>query len=379
MPDPDNPVMQAALERFNSAVKNGTEDEINAALADFNVVRAAGKTGLQFVALDEFAVRPTVSWLVRDLIPAESIVVVFGRPKSGKTYTVADMTMHAAHGMHWHGHTIARPLRIAYLAGEGHTGLRVRFHGWRRHHAAELRGDMRILPVALPLVDRVHDVLTLLRAYRPDVIVEDTLNAFFGGGDENSTMDMTAHVAAIRYLRDELHCSIVVVHHSGLTDATRERGSSVLRGAADVIVQVARDDGGSGLIGVQVIEARDAEPWSEPLSLRLQSIVTDWTDDEGQPITTCIVTAGDAPVTLPGRGGRPLGDAQSIVLAVARELAAANRNGSDEVILARHEVSATAQQRGVDRRRVSQAWGSLSSRGLIRLVEPGSVAVKVAP
>jgi putative DNA primase/helicase len=343
---------------------------------DERAQREAERDLPRLVSLNEFVVRPAVSWLARDLLPAESIVVVFGAPKSGKTHVIADLTMHAAHGMHWHGHTVTRALRVAYLAGEGHNGLRVRLHAWRGHHAAELRGDMRLIPQALPLAWRLPDVLAVLQPYAPDVVVVDTLNAYFGGADENSTKDMTSFVVAVRYLRDELHSAVIVVHHTGLGDATRERGSSVLRAAADVIVQVARDDGGSGLVGMQVIEARDMEPWTEPLSLRLVHADTDWADDEGQPITTCIVAAGNAPVTLPGRGGRPLGEAQTTVLTIARELAATRRNGSADVLLARHEISALAQQRGVDRRRVSQSWESLARRGLIRLVEPGSIAMR---
>lgn len=335
-------------------------------------------TEMRLHTLDEYIVRPHVAYHVRDLVPVESIVVAFGASKSGKTYAVTDLAMHAAHGMHWHGHTVSRALRVAYLAGEGRSGLRVRLRAWRQHHAAELRGDYRILPRTVPLVDRLVDVLAALRDYAPDIVVLDTLNAYYGSADENSTQDMTAFVAAVRYLRDELHCAVIVIHHTGLTDATRERGSSVLRAAADVIIQVARDDGGSGLIGLQLVEARDMESWSEPLSLRLVSATTDWADDEGQPITTCVVEAGDAPVTLPGRAGRPLGEAQTTILDITRDLARQRANGSDEVILARHDVAAVARERGVDRRRISQSWESLARRGLIRLVEPGSVAVRVS-
>lgn len=60
--------------------------------------RKQSKT-LALVGLDEFVVRPQVSWHVRDLIPAASIVLVFGAPKSGKTFTTCDLIMHAAHRM----------------------------------------------------------------------------------------------------------------------------------------------------------------------------------------------------------------------------------------------------------------------------------------
>jgi hypothetical protein len=87
---------------------------------DERAEREAGRA-LQLVSLDDYCVRPHVTWLVRDLLPAESIVMVFGAPKSGKTYIITDMMMHGAHGMHWHGHTITRALRVTDLPGDFRT------------------------------------------------------------------------------------------------------------------------------------------------------------------------------------------------------------------------------------------------------------------
>jgi len=78
---------------------------------------------LKLYTLDEFVQRPTVSNLVRGVIPAQAIVVVFGPPKGGKTFSVCDLTMHAAHGLDWHGCTNPRRLRVVYLCGEGINGF----------------------------------------------------------------------------------------------------------------------------------------------------------------------------------------------------------------------------------------------------------------
>jgi hypothetical protein len=372
----------AARRRLLEYAANPTKpEELQAALErELAALRGLGPKQTQrlprLVSFDDYTVRPKITWHYRDLLPSAGILLTFGAPKSGKTHIVVDMTMHAAHGMHWHGHALSRPLKVAYLAGEGHTGLRVRLHAWRRLHATEMKGDMRVMPEALSLAARLDDVLELLRPYGPDLIVTDTLNAYFGGLDENSTQDMTAFVAAVRRLRDELEASIVVIHHTGLADATRERGSSVLRGAADVIAQVARDEGGSGNIGFQVIEARDMEPWDEPISLHLAAAGTDWADEEGIAITTCLVQRADEPVKLPGRGGRPLGEAQKIVLEIARQLARERANGAAEVTVPRCDIAVQARERGVSKQSISSAWEPLHNRKLITLVQPASVIVK---
>ncbi len=236
---------------------------------------------LKFLTLDEFVQRPTVSSHVRGVIPAKSLVVVFGPPKGGKTFSVCDLTMHAAHGMDWHGCAIPRRMRVVYLCGEGINGLRVRLKAWLEHHdSIEDVGYFRILPMALSLPDRVLALTETLRAMAPDIVVTDTLNAYFGGGDENSTQDMSAWCASVRYLRDLLGCSVVVIHHTGHGDSGRERGSIVLRATADVLIQVAKDETAGELVGFQVIAARDLEPMESAIALKLSRHETEWLDED---------------------------------------------------------------------------------------------------
>jgi hypothetical protein len=258
---------------------------------------------LQFQRLSEFIQRPKVSSLVRGIIPARAIIVVYGPPKGGKTFTVCDLTMHGAHGIDWCGFKVPRRLRVAYCAGEGISGLRVRLKGWLEYHdSISEPGEFIILPRALSLPDRVASLVEELRTFKPDIIVTDTLNAYFGGGDENSTQDMSTWCAAVRYLRDELGASIVVIHHSGHGESGRERGSIVLRASADVLIQVAKDTQAGELVAFQVIAARDIETMESPIALKLVRHVTDWLDEDGAPMVSCIVQPGSSPVTLPGRG-----------------------------------------------------------------------------
>jgi hypothetical protein len=116
----------------------------------------------------------------------------------------------------------------------------------------------------------------------------------------------------------------------------------------------------------------------EPIALRLVRHETDWLDEDGEPLATCVVQGGDSPVTLPGRGGRPLGPAQAAVLQATQELARGQPpDAQGEVILARCDVAAKLKASDVSRKSISSAWGPLAHRKLLRLIEPGSVAVKV--
>ena len=94
-------------------------------------------------------------------------------------------------------------MRVVYLAGEGVDGLRVRLRAWQEHHGTTAEPvNFWLMPLALSLPDRVLELAEKLRPVQPDIVVADTLNAYFGGRDENSTQDMTEWCDSVRYLRD---------------------------------------------------------------------------------------------------------------------------------------------------------------------------------
>jgi hypothetical protein len=334
---------------------------------------------LTLLTLDEFVQQPsTEAHLVGDIVPPKSIVIVFGPPKGGKTFSVGDMILHAAHGLDWHGHKVTKRLRVGWLVGEGSSGFRVRLKAWKEQHdSIEEPGEFRFLDEALSLPMRAPEVIEALREFAPDVVVTDTLNAYFGTGDENSTQDMTHFVNAVRQLRDELACTVIVIHHTGHMDQSRERGSIALRASADVIIQVAKDAGGSGHVGFQVAEARDIETWPQALALRLKRVDTEWKDVNGKPLATCIVEAADAHVTLAGRGKR-LGKVQQILYAMCVEMARKQGPGVDgQALLVRADVADALKDMNINRQSVHGAFITLNTMGLVNLVEPGSVRIKL--
>lgn len=334
---------------------------------------------LRLLTLDEFAQRPRIATHVGGIIPAQSFIVAFGPTKQGKTFVMGDLLMHAAHGLDWHGFKIKRRLRVAYLIGEGATGFRVRLHAWLMHHDnIEEPGEFRILPRGMSLPANYGELIPVLREFRPDVVVTDTLNRYFGTGDENSTQDMTRFTEAAKRVIDEVPCSLIAIHHTGHGDSGRERGSIVLRSACDVVIQIAKDQGGSGLVGFQVITGRDVEPMDQPLSLRLKQTTTDWLDEDGQPMTTCLVELAGQPVNLPGSNIRPLGPGQTTLYEVIKaEAAKHQKDESGEVLLTRMDIAAIAKERGLSKQTISSAWDPLAKRGYIRLLEPGSLLVRV--
>jgi hypothetical protein len=267
-------------------------------------------------------------------------------------------------------------MKVAYCIGEGISGFRVRLKAWLEHHDnITERGEFRILPKGMSLPTHAKAIVEKLRSFGPDIVVTDTVNAYFGSGDENSTQDMTSFCDSARYVREQLGCSLIEIHHTGHNDSGRERGSIVLRASADVLIQVAKDETAGELVGFQVILARDMETMDAPIPLKLARHETDWLDEDKVPMVACIVKPGLQPVTLPGRGGKPLGKVQKLVWDAAQALAkTVTPDGSGRVILVRSDI-ATRVGTAASRTAIHECWESLELRGFWKRLEPGSVAI----
>ena len=131
---------------------------------------------------------------------------------------------------------------------------------------------------------------------RPDLIVVDTLHRFLSG-DENSSQDAGTMLNACNGLMAEFECSVLLVHHTGVSDEAqhRGRGSSAWRGALDVEISVIKEKNGS-TITLQQMKQKDSE-LSEPIYLDLQSVaIPGWIDEDGEQVTSAVVVESSEPV-----------------------------------------------------------------------------------
>jgi RecA-family ATPase len=116
--------------------------------------------------------------------------------------------------------------------------------------------------------------------------VLDTLSRSIPGGDENTGPDMSMVIAAADRIRNEFDSATTVVHHSGKTAGKGARGHTSLTAAADVVLSAVErcatiEKSRDGITGEQF-----------PFDLRVIELGR---DDEGDPITTCIVQPTDRP------------------------------------------------------------------------------------
>jgi hypothetical protein len=233
------------------------------------------KPRINLLDIDDIENLPPPSWLVADTLTENGLSVLWGRSGAMKSFVALDLGLCVATGLPWHGQAVKQGL-VVYVAAEGSHGLGRRAVGWRRTRGRELLKPLfKLIPHSIALASDDLDamVLTILQLpASPVLIIIDTLARTFGQGDENKQADMNAYVSAADRLREKTGAHVMIIHHSGVHEDKRERGSNVLRGAADTVIKVARKDDKLDIIN-QAPEGKqkDAEEF-KTIKLRTQKI-----------------------------------------------------------------------------------------------------------
>ena len=248
---------------------------------------------------DEFSCQPApISWHIKHWVQQDALVMVHGPSGGGKTFVVLDWCMRIASGTEeWMGNKV-RPSAVVYLAGEGHHGLRGRIAAWKQRHATQ-KTNMWLSRAGCDLntPEGYQRVLTSIRSLPevPGVIVVDTLHRFLSG-DENSAQDAKTMLDACGELMREFGCTVILVHHTGVSDEAqhRARGSSAWRGALDIEVSIIPAKGDRPMEIIQR-KSKDAE-LAEPLYASLATVeIEGWIDEDGEPVSSAVVEQDVAP------------------------------------------------------------------------------------
>lgn len=204
------------------------------------------------------------SFLVDGLIETDTLGMVFGDPGCGKSFLAVDLALSVATGTPFHGWGVKKG-SVFFIAGEGHNGLARRFQAWSTERGVSLKGvplfkseraaqflDGASAAAVAQAVDQMADQFR-----HPSLIIVDTVARNFGPGDENSTSDMGAFIAAIDDLRARYPgCAVLLVHHSGHADKQRARGAMALKGALDCEFRIEKNESG---LHIHCTKMKDAD------------------------------------------------------------------------------------------------------------------------
>jgi phage/plasmid primase-like uncharacterized protein len=299
----DNDVGGVGLAKANQAAsRHGAHIAIPPEPGDANDYHNAGndlseiltiKASDYLVRAIDYAQQPApLAWLVKSWVQENALMMVHGPSGSGKTFIVLDWCLRIASKLKdWRGHKV-KDGSVVYLAGEGHHGIKGRIAAWLHHHKIDDL-DMWLSRAGCDLNTEAgyHQVSESLRELptKPKLIVVDTLHRFLLG-DENSAQDAKTMLDACANLMESFDCSVLLVHHTGVSDDAqhRARGSSAWRGALDIEVSVVPAKGDKPIEIVQR-KSKDAElAMSHQCELQ-QVVIPGWFDEDGEPVHSAIV------------------------------------------------------------------------------------------
>lgn len=246
---------------------------------------------------------PAALMRISGVAPEDGLLAVYGPPGSGKSFLVDDMAIAIAGGTSWFGRHVGQA-PVALVVLEGAAGKGKRFKAWCTHNREALPDQLYVIvsqPVDLRSIDdvsRLNEAL-MQAGIVNGVVIIDTLAQAAPGYDENSGQDMSMVLAGCRMIQQTVGGLVVLVHHTRKDDAKSLRGHSSLLAALDGAIEVRR----SGDQREWVIAKAKDDADGGAHSFRLQTVELG-VDDDGEPVTSCVVVPEDAPAASVSRTGR---------------------------------------------------------------------------
>jgi hypothetical protein len=232
----------------------------------------------RILSIEELIAMKPPGWLLDGLLPAEGLVLCFGRPNVGKSFVALDIALTLAAGLReWQGISAHRSGVVLYASPEGNGGLGQRIGAWLERHpdnAPEVKQNFFL--VTEPI--HPHEESTFFRVLQaakartanlsPILLVIDTLAANAPGANDSDAPTMSAITYNLGRFTAATGATCLLLHHTPQDKSNRERGSGVLRGAVDVALRVDRST--DNMMTVRVDKARDFQGGAQ---LKLQRVI----------------------------------------------------------------------------------------------------------
>jgi hypothetical protein len=290
---------------------------------------------LQFTLFKDFGHYARKEWIQKGILARGEISSWIGPPGSGKSALLAEISFHVASGRNWRGHRSKGPYAVVIFALERADLYCRRFEVYKTQ--AEPDDDsIKDLPIAVvgdaidAMSSTVADkIVSTVKAVEEatgtpvGLIVIDTYPKAIavGGGDEDRAKDQNRAAANLRKIQEELDVHIALVGHTGKQEHRGARGSNAHLGDVDVMIQIAE----AGGVKVAKITKGNDTSKRELASYSLQ-VVALACDEDGEPVTTTIVSSSPAQAMATRRSTKAQAALQAIHECIAEGACAAPRN-----------------------------------------------------
>jgi len=238
-----------------------------------------------------------VAWHIKGWLQKNATIMVHGPSGCGKTFIVLDWVLHSAFSFEKWLDYIIKPSPIVYLAGEGHIGIKQRIAGWMQYHGvsgdfpmwvSEHGVDLNTNEGLFMVFEHIKDL-----PVKPGLVVVDTLHRFLKGNDSNSE-DSKSMIDACDKIKREFGCSVILVHHTGVSSETQDRGrgSGAWRGALEneISIQPVSDK-----IRLRQVKMKDSEELDDHFVELRQIKLDEWVDEDGDDVTSAVILPSQKP------------------------------------------------------------------------------------
>lgn len=227
--------------------------------------------------LSELGEYAAPDWLIKDIYQIPSLNIFYGESGGGKTWMLLEQAYRVSRGEDWQGiFTHSVPILIIDTeSGKRRITNRVR--------AIEYGGKLSFGSESYVVTDRMINLNVgalgkqgqeaeehkqLLKLYiaktQARFVLIDAFADIAQGADENAAQGVMPTLNTLREIANDCNCAIVCIHHTnrnGSSKGGNYRGSSAIKGAVDVMMQMETVPTADGFIAkLETVKQRDGKP-----------------------------------------------------------------------------------------------------------------------
>lgn len=255
-------------------------------------------TDYGFIKLDKLYNQPLeIDWLIEDIIPNNSIGMIYGASGSGKSHIVLSMAAMIANGLSWFDKETNQG-NVLVLAGEGLGGLSRRLKAIEIEYGINIDQSKLFVSTRAIGLDTESGYRLVKQAIQelaepPKLIFIDTLSRHLMASEENSNDDMARFINRLEDIRLKYECTIALVHHTGKSTNLGARGASALKANVDFSFEVTSKDKKCSFSCDKMKDADDDIPIKH---FSIKAVDLGQKSSKGKPITgACVVKSDQAP------------------------------------------------------------------------------------
>ena len=272
------------------------------------------------------------NYLVKNWLTEGTMSAVYGASNVGKSFFVLDMAYHIAANTEWCSNKV-KGGSVLYLATEGGNQFQNRVVALRDKYTELTDVKLAVRPSPINLYDADEDIAKI-KALISEIskkhgavkmLVVDTLSrATQGQMDENSNSEAARLISQLDLIRENSGVHILLVAHSGKDSTKGLRGASSIRAALDTEIELTYDEE-TRIRTARSTKQRDMETGHE-FNFILDT-VTLGEDEDGDPVTTCVVRMASDSEIEEIKKPKPKGKNQKLFKQVFTQLRGENVGG----------------------------------------------------